>query len=131
MTIGATHTAIAARNASAPSAQRPALPGCGGMRPCHCFQRIAAYGTNASSGRKPTPLVKIPTPAANPPTKYQPQAGPSRQCRSRAYSDKVVRKHNVASIWAPRVTMRNCSVQTVINAAASPASRLTLRRPKS
>ena len=102
-----------------------------GGRPFHRSARSEKYGISSSTGRKPTPLVNTPSPAANPPMKYQPHAGPSSRWRNSAYSENVVRKHSVASICAPRMTMRNCSVQTLINAAARPASRLTVRRPKS
>ena len=123
---------VAASMASGARNQRqPAIPPSTCGSPRQLKTRSNTYGTSTSSGRKPTPLVMMPRPATNPPSAYQPQAGPNSRCRSSAYSEKVVSPQSMGSICAPRITMMKCSVHTVINAAPSPASRLTRRRPKS
>ena len=76
------------------AAPRPA-PGAPGWR-----QRQAAQGSSASSGRKPTPLVTVPTPAAKAPSASSFQSGPSNVCRSSAHSDSVVMPTSTMSICA-------------------------------
>src|SRR3546814_11269702 len=81
--IGPSHSPIAARNATAPSAQRPAPRGAGARHPFQSRQRIHAYGSSASRARKPTPLVITPSPAENTPAHNQPPYDHSNQLQHR------------------------------------------------
>jgi len=97
MPSGPSHTAVPARNAGRISHHFQLRPGPAAPA---CRQRQAAQGSSASSGRKPTPLVTVPTPAANAPSASSFQSGPSSRCRSSAHSDSVVMPTSTMSICA-------------------------------
>jgi hypothetical protein len=75
MSIGTSQMLVAARKASGPSSQRAPPPDA--FRGCQRESRSIANGRSMSSGRKPTPLVITPSPAAAQPIVYQRHDGPS------------------------------------------------------
>ena len=115
----------ASRAARATSASRP-CPRRWRRGPSSAKRAQRKYGISTSTGRKPTPLVKMPSPAANPPMKYQRHAGPSSRWRSSAYSDKRREEtQRRIDLRAARHHARTAACRRVISAAARPASRLT------
>ncbi len=102
--IGTSHSAIAARRATAPPAQRQPSPAvC--IKPCQPRQRASAQGSSSiSSPITPTPLVRTPWPAAKQPSQKAPQRDPRSKWISRTQFASVINivtsgSNCACSIW--------------------------------